>query len=256
LTISGWLYRPEGEGPWPTVLSLHSGPEAQERPGYNLMFQLLVAWGIAVFAPNVRGSSGFGRAFLEADIRAGRYGAIADVAACVDYLVESGVASPERIGCMGRSYGGYLTLTALVTFPELFAVGVSECGMSDFETFFAHSERWIAAAAVSKYGDPELDRDLLRDLSPIHRIDRLTAPLLLIHGENDTNVPVYESEQVVRALARRAAPHSYLLVPGEGHDILSRANRQAVATATVEWLARHLLPEVAGVFASVATVAC
>jgi dipeptidyl aminopeptidase/acylaminoacyl peptidase len=144
---------------------------------------------------------------------------------------------------MGRSYGGYLTLIALVTFPELFAVGVSECGMSNFDTFFARSEPWISAAAISKYGDPEHDRDLLRDLSPIHRIDRLTAPLLLIHGENDTNVPVYESEQVVAALAGRDAKHDYLLVPGEGHDFLSRANRQKVAMATVDWLTRHLFPE-------------
>jgi dipeptidyl aminopeptidase/acylaminoacyl peptidase len=255
LTISGWLYRPEGEGPWPTVLCLHGGPEAQERPGYNPLFQLLVAQGVAVFAPNVRGSSGFGRAFLEADNRAGRYGAIADVAACVEFLVESGVASRDRIGCMGRSYGGYLTLIALVTFPELFAVGVSECGMSNFDTFYARSEPWISAAAISKYGDPEHDRDLLRDLSPIHRIDRLTAPLLLIHGENDTNVPVYESEQVVAALAGRGAKHDYLLVPGEGHDFLSRANRQTVAMATVDWLTRHLQPERAEAVAPAATAA-
>ncbi|HYN95864.1 MAG TPA: prolyl oligopeptidase family serine peptidase, partial [Pilimelia sp.] len=182
LTISGWLYRPDGEGPWPTVISLHGGPEAQERPGYNPMFQALVARGVAVFAPNVRGSSGFGRAFVEADNLAGRYGAIADVAACVEYLVATSVASPGKVGCMGRSYGGYLTLMSLVTFPELFAVGVSECGMSDFGSFYQETEPWIAAAAVSKYGDPVHDRELLHDLSPLHRLDRLAAPLLLVHG--------------------------------------------------------------------------
>jgi len=225
------------------VLSLHGGPEAQERPGYHPTFQTLVDRGVAVFAPNVRGSSGFGRAFVEADNLAGRYGAIADVAACVDYLVEIGVAQPGRMGCMGRSYGGYLTLTALVTFPELFAVGVSECGMSDFATFFADTEPWIAAAAVSKYGHPEHDRQLLQDLSPLHKLDRLSAPLLLVHGANDTNVPVGESRQVAQALAARGAPYAYLELPGEGHDLLSRDSRRTARAATVQWLTRHLLEE-------------
>ncbi|MDR7278230.1 S9 family peptidase [Catenuloplanes atrovinosus] len=242
LAISGWLYRPDDDhdGPWPTVISLHGGPEAQERPGHNPLFQALLARGLAVFAPNVRGSSGFGRSFVDADNRAGRYGAIADVAACVEYLVSSGVADPARIGCIGRSYGGYLTLTALVTFPELFAAGVSECGMSDFATFYERTEPWIAAAAVSKYGHPEHDRELLRDLSPLHRMDRLTAPLLLVHGANDTNVPVYESEQVLEALRGRDVPHDYLLLPGEGHDFLARSSRQTAITATARWLATHL----------------
>jgi dipeptidyl aminopeptidase/acylaminoacyl peptidase len=240
LTISGWLYRPEGTGPWPTVISLHGGPEAQERPGHNPLFQELVAHGVAVFAPNVRGSSGFGRSYLAADNLAGRYAAIADVAACAEYVVAAGVATPGRIGCMGRSYGGYLTLTALVTFPELFAAGISECGMSNFETFYARTEPWIAAAAVSKYGCPERDRDLLRDLSPVHRLDRLTAPLLLIHGANDTNVPVYESEQVVAALRDRPVPHALLMLDGEGHDFLARTNRETARAATVGWLTTYL----------------
>lgn len=240
LTVSGWLYRPAGVGPWPTVLSLHGGPEAQERPGWNPLFQDLVAAGMAVFAPNVRGSSGFGRSFLTADNLAGRYGAIADVADCARYLVATGVAEPGRIACIGRSYGGYLTLTALVTFPDLFAAGVSECGMSNFATFYARTEPWIAAAAVSEYGDPDRDADLLRDLSPVHKLDRLTAPLLLIHGENDTNVPVYESRQVAAALTDSPVPSALLLVRGEGHDFLGAANRRTARSATVDWLTAYL----------------
>jgi dipeptidyl aminopeptidase/acylaminoacyl peptidase len=244
LTITGWLYRPAGEGPWPTVISLHSGPESQERPGYNPLFQELVAAGMAVFAPNVRGSSGFGRAFMAADNLAGRYGAIADVGACAQYLLETGVAAPGRLACLGRSYGGYLTMAALVTFPELFAAGVSECGMSNFETFYARTEPWIASAAVSKYGCPDRDRDLLRDLSPLHHLDRLSAALLLVHGANDTNVPVYESQQVVDALRDGDVPHAFLLIDGEGHDFLSPARRAIARTATVGWLTSYLgLPE-------------
>jgi dipeptidyl aminopeptidase/acylaminoacyl peptidase len=240
MTVTGWLHRPAGDGPYPTMLYFHGGPESQERPGYNPLFQSLVGQGIAVFAPNVRGSSGFGRSFVNADNRHGRYGAIADVAACVDYLVDAGIADPGRIGCMGRSYGGYLTLAALVAYPDLFAVGVDVCGMANFETFYSQTEPWIAAAAVSKYGHPDLDRELLRHLSPIWHIDRLRAPLLIVHGANDTNVPVCEAEQVATALQANRVPHRYLLFEGEGHELLSRASREEYMIAVVEWLEDHL----------------
>ncbi|MFJ6167047.1 S9 family peptidase [Micromonospora orduensis] len=240
LPLSGWLYRPPGPGPWPTAISLHGGPEAQERPGYNPLFQALVAQGVAVFAPNVRGSSGFGRSFVAADNLAGRYGAIADVAACAEHLLDSGVARPGQLGCLGRSYGGYLVLAVLVNFPGLFAAGVAECGISDFHTFYSGTEPWIAAAAVSKYGDPVRDAELLRDLSPMTHIDRLDVPVLLIHGANDTNVPAGESAQVARALAARDVPHGHLVLTGEGHDFLARDNAETARTATTAWLTRHL----------------
>ena len=194
-----------------------------------------------MFAPNVRGSSGFGRAFGCADDREGRHAAIADVAACVDYVLTAGIAQAGRIGCAGRSYGGYLTLEALVRYPELFAVGVDVCGIANFATFYAHAEPWIAAAATAKYGDPIENAELLRDLSPIHRIDRLIAPLLVVHGAHDTNVPVQEAEQVVAALAARGATHRYLLFEDEAHELLATANRVAFVQATVAWLAQHLL---------------
>jgi len=242
LEISGWLFRPAGEGPHPTVLWLHGGPEAQERPGHGPLFQSLVDRGIAVFAANVRGSSGFGRSFVNADNGALRYAAIADVAACVTYLVGHGVADPVRVGCMGRSYGGYLTLAALTTYPSMFAVGIDVCGMSNFATFYEHTEPWIAAAAVSKYGDPVADADLLRDLSPITRIDALRTPLMVVHGENDSNVPVIEAEQVVAALAARGVPHRYLLFPDEGHELQHRTSRAEYLRETVGWLTAHLTP--------------
>jgi dipeptidyl aminopeptidase/acylaminoacyl peptidase len=240
LELTGWLFRPRGDGPYPVVLWFHGGPEAQERPGHGPLFQSLVDRGIAVFAPNVRGSSGFGRSFVNADNGALRYAAIEDVRSCVSYLVSSGIALPERVGCMGRSYGGYLTLAALTTFPDLFAVGIDVCGMSNFFTFYEYTEPWIAAAAVSKYGDPVTDRDLLTDLSPINRIDRLRAPLMIVHGENDTNVPVIEATQVAAALAERGIPHRYLLFPGEGHELLHRTSRSEYLRETIDWLTTHL----------------
>ncbi len=151
--ISGWLYRPDSPAPWPTMIHLHGGPEAQERPVYNSLFQSLVAAGVAVFAPNVRGSSGFGRSYETADDVELRLGSVQDVYAAAEHLIGCGISTPGRVGLMGRSYGGYLTLAGLTWYPEMFAVGIDVCGMADLETFYQHTEPWIAAAAVSKYGD-------------------------------------------------------------------------------------------------------
>lgn len=238
--LSGWLYRPDTPGPWPTMIHLHGGPEAQERPVYNSFFQSLVAAGIAVFAPNVRGSSGFGRTFETADDVERRLGSIEDVAAAAQHLFDHGVCIPGRLGLMGRSYGGYLTLAGLTWFPELFAVGIDICGMADLETFYRHTEPWIAVAAVSKYGSPDRDTAVLKEFSPIHRIDRLRAPLLVVHGGDDTNVPVEEAEQVIAALVENGRPHQLLLFPGEGHELLDTANRVTFVRTAVDWVCSHL----------------
>ncbi len=242
ITLTGWLFEPRTTGPHPAVLWFHGGPEAQERPGHGPLFQSLVDRGIAVFAPNVRGSSGFGRSFVNADNGALRYAAIEDVRSCVTYLIDSGFAVPDRIGCMGRSYGGYLTLAALTRFPDLFAVGIDVCGMSNFATFYQHTEPWIAAAAVSKYGDPVTDAALLADLSPLTHIDQLRTPLLIVHGENDSNVPLIEAQQVAAALTARGVPHKYLVFGDEGHELLHRASRAEYLRETINWLTTHLTP--------------
>jgi dipeptidyl aminopeptidase/acylaminoacyl peptidase len=242
LSLTGWLYRPRANGahPGPAVIHLHGGPESQERPTYNPLFQELAASGVAVFAPNVRGSSGFGHSFVNADNRERRFLAIEDVAACARFLIESDVAVPSRIACAGRSYGGYLTLAALVFHPDLFAAGVDVCGMCDLQTFYANTEPWIAVAAYTKYGHPEHDAALLRELSPIHRFDALRAPLLVVHGENDTNVPVEEAEQVVAAARSRGVPVEYLLFREEGHELSKLRNKETFVRTTLEWLLARL----------------
>jgi dipeptidyl aminopeptidase/acylaminoacyl peptidase len=242
LELSGWLYRPVGAlGAVPTLVWLHAGPEAQERPTFNPLYQALLGHGVAVFAPNVRGSSGFGRGFVDADVGPRRFAAIDDVADLVRYLVDAGFADSTAMGCAGCSYGGYLTVAAMVSYPELFGVGVDLCGITDFETFFAHTEPWIAVAAASRYGDPRQDTELLRALSPIHRIGQLSAPLLVVHGGQDTNVPLSQAEQLVAALRDSGATHGYLVLPDEGHEILGTANRAVVGREIVHWLIRYLL---------------
>ncbi len=241
LVLSGWLFRPRAAlGPVPTLLWLHGGPEAQERPVHQPLFQALCAAGVAVFAPNVRGSGGYGRTFAAADDLGRRFVAITDVRAAVTFLVESALADPARVGVAGRSYGGYLTLAALARFPELFAVGVDVCGISDFATFYAETEPWIAAAAPTKYGDPTTDAELLRALSPIHDVDRITAPLLVVHGAYDTNVPLVEAEQIVAALRERGASPGFLLFDDEGHEVHGVENRALFVREVVAWVCGHL----------------
>jgi dipeptidyl aminopeptidase/acylaminoacyl peptidase len=241
LGLSGWLYRGAGPTPGPVVLHFHGGPEAQDRPTFNPLYRELVTAGLTVFAPNIRGSSGFGRRFVNADNLDRRFQAITDIRATVAYLVGAGIAEPGRVGCMGRSYGGYLTLVALTWYAELFAVGVDVCGMADLETFYANTEPWIAEAAYSKYGHPERDRDLLRALSPIHKLDQVKAAMLVMHGANDTNVPVIEAEQVVDTLKARAVPVDYVLFPDEGHGWRKEANRVRSTLELVGFFRKHLL---------------
>ncbi|OEJ41991.1 peptidase [Streptomyces agglomeratus] len=243
LPLGGWYYRAPGRDPGrpaPCVIHLHGGPEEQERPVFNPLYHELLGRGLDVFAPDVRGSSGWGRSFVDADLGTGRFAAIDDVADCAAHAVGAGLADPTRLAVMGRSYGGYLVLASLVWHPDLFRTGVAVCGMSDFATFFAGTEQWIAQSAAAKYGHPEHDRELLRALSPMSRVDALRAPLLAVHGEYDTNVPPGESEQIVRAARERGVPAELLLLRNEGHDFLRADNRRLFRRAAADWMERHL----------------
>jgi len=241
LKLSGWLYKPHGaKGAMPMVLSFHGGPEGQERPGFNSTYQALLMRGIAVFAPNVRGSSGFGKKFINLDNGVLRENGVKDIKATVDFVVKGGVADPKRIGIMGGSYGGYMVMAGLTEYPELFAAGANLFGIINFETFFKHTQPWMAAISKIEYGNPETEAEMLRKLSPIHRIDRIKAPTIVLHGANDTNVPVIEAEQVVENLKRRNVPVEYVLFADEGHGWRKTTNRIRSAVSIVKFFETHL----------------
>jgi dipeptidyl aminopeptidase/acylaminoacyl peptidase len=240
--LSGWLYKAKDQSsPGPFVISFHGGPEAQERPSFRGDYQALLAQGIGVFAPNVRGSSGFGKAFVNLDNGELRFNALKDIKACVDYLVENRIADSRRIGITGGSYGGYMTMAGLTEYPDLFAAGVNQYGIVNFMTFFEHTEPWMAAISTTEYGDPKTQKAMLDRLSPIYKLDRIKAATMVQHGANDTNVPVIEAEQVVSALKQRGVSVEYILFPDEGHGWRKTANRVRAITETVSFFAEHLM---------------
>lgn len=241
LELTGWLYRPHGAaGPGPVVTSFHGGPEGQERPRFRSTYQALLSRGIGVFAPNVRGSSGFGKTFVNLDNGRLRFDGIRDIESTFKYLVESGIADPDRVGIMGGSYGGYMVMAGLVHYPDMFHAGANLFGVVNFETFFANTEPWMAAISTIEYGDPATEPELLESLSPIHQVDKVVAPTIVLHGANDTNVPVVEAEQVVESLRAREIPVKYVLFPDEGHGWRKTANRVTSDVEIVRWFENHL----------------
>lgn len=241
LELSGWLYRAKGvTGPGPVVMSYHGGPEGQERPTFRSDYQALLARGISVFAPNVRGSSGFGKRFVNLDNGALRVDAVRDIKSTVDWLVASGTADPRRIGIAGGSYGGYMVMAGLAEYPEEIAAGANLFGVVNFATFFAHSEPWMAAISKVEYGDPDTEAEMLASISPINKVDRVVAPTIVLHGANDTNVPVIEAEQVVENLEKRGVPVKYVLFPDEGHGWRKTVNRITSTVEIANWFTEHL----------------
>jgi len=166
--------------------------------------------------------------------------AVRDLKYAVKWLTETGSADPQRIAVMGGSYGGFMVLAAMTTHPHLWAAGVDIVGIANFKTFLENTGPWRRKLRAVEYGSLERDADLLRDISPIHRVDQVAAPLLVIHGSNDPRVPVGEAEQIVAELRERGMPVQYLRFEDEGHGVVKLANRITAYSGIVNFLERHL----------------
>ncbi len=225
LQIPGYLYLPAGKGPHPLVVWVHGGPESQERPRFSAVYQYLLSRGLAIYTPNIRGSTGYGHAYQAADNVGKRWDAIRDVRTAAEYLVAQGIAAQGRIAVAGGSYGGYMTVAQLAFNPETFAAGVDMVGIVNFETFLEETHPFRRPLREAEYGSLEQDRKTLRELSPIHRLDDIRAPLMVIHGVNDMRVPVNEARQVVQNLERRGVKVEALYFPDEGHGLSKLPNR-------------------------------
>ena len=241
LQMSGWLYKPgNGSAPFPTVISYHGGPEGQSVPSFNATAQALTKQGVAFFLPNVRGSTGSGKKFLNLDNGPLRVNGVKDIKAVSDFLVNSGISKKGALGIMGGSYGGYMVMAGVTEYPDMFAAGANLFGVVNFETFFKHTEPWMASISKVEYGDPDTQAEMLRQLSPIHKASIIKTPLLVEHGANDTNVPVVEAEQVVEALKKNNIPVQYTLFPDEGHGWQKTKNRITSTVEIVEWFTSRL----------------
>jgi dipeptidyl aminopeptidase/acylaminoacyl peptidase len=222
----------------PALCWVHGGPESQFRPQMAPVIQYLCAQGITVAAPNVRGSTGYGRTYHHLDDVERRLDSVSDLAALGRAL---GAGSGTPVGVMGGSYGGYMTMAAITEHPERWACAVNIVGIVNFVTFLENTGAYRRALREAEYGSLERDRELLESISPIRKIDRIACPLMVIHGANDPRVPVGEAEQVVAALQARGAPVEYLRYEDEGHGITRLANRLDCYPRVAAFLQRHLL---------------
>jgi dipeptidyl aminopeptidase/acylaminoacyl peptidase len=222
----------------PALCWVHGGPESQFRPQMAPVIQYLCAQGITVAAPNVRGSTGYGRSYHHLDDVERRLDSVTDLAALGRAL---GAGSGIPVGVMGGSYGGYMTMAAITEHPELWACAVNIVGIVNFVTFLENTGAYRRALREAEYGSLERDRAFLDSISPIRKIDRIACPLMVIHGANDPRVPVSEAEQVVAALQARAAPVEYLRYEDEGHGITRLPNRLDCYPRVAAFLQRHLL---------------
>ena len=243
--ISAFVYRPPGArsgGGAPAVVYTHGGPAAQHLNGWAPMVQYLASHGVAVIAPNYRGSTGFGRPFEEANMRDMGGGDLRDVVAASDVLAASGYVDPRRIAVMGGSYGGYLTLMALTKYPERWAAGVAIVPFANWFTEYEHEDQTLRDSDRARMGDPVEDAELWRDRSPIFFADRIRAPLLVLAGANDVRCPPDEAEQITRAVRANGGAADLHIYPDEGHGFRRRENEIDAHRRTSEFLLRHLGP--------------
>lgn len=203
----------------PTVVWFHGGPEGQARAGFNPAIAMWNAAGFDVLAPNVRGSTGYGRRYHSLDDRELRWDAVRDGCEAGRWLRREGAS---RLIAMGQSYGGFMTLAVLVEEPTLWDAGIDIVGIGDWHSFFANTSGWRRAVRAAEYGDPAgPDAEFLAEFSPLRRADRIRAPLLVIHGRNDVRVPLSEAHQICRA----ALGAELLVFDDEGHGIVKHGNR-------------------------------
>lgn len=249
LEIPGLLYRPHAatpDSPVPAMIWIHGGPGGQSRVGYDPLIQYLVNHGYAVYAINNRGSSGYGRSFEAMDDR--RHGEVdlGDVVASKEMLIDTGWIDPGRIGVMGASYGGYLTMAALTFRPEEFAVGVNIYGVMNWvRTLEEGLDRrpWMEsgrAITFNELGHPATDKERLTRISPLFHAEQITKPFIVLQGANDPRVAQIESDEIVAEARSNGVPVEYVVFDDEGHGFRKKENQIRAYSAILDFLDRYL----------------
>jgi dipeptidyl aminopeptidase/acylaminoacyl peptidase len=238
--IPAFVYEPAApHGKLPVVIAIHGGPEAQERPGFIPVYQYwLRQLGIAIITPNIRGSDGYGKAYLALDNGLQRQDAVRDVGALLDWVATQPEFDPTRVVVTGGSYGGFMTLSAFAAYGDRLAGAYDIVGPSNLVTFLEHTEPYRRDLRRVEYGD-ERDpavRKFLEDTAPLNNTARMTKPLFVVAGRNDPRVPYTESEQLVAKVRAQGGDVWYMLANDEGHGFKKKANRDAQRAAETLWL--------------------
>jgi len=243
-TIPAFFYKPQGEGPFPVLINIHGGPESQVQPYFSSFIQYLVnEMGIAVLAPNVRGSSGYGKTYLQLDDGYRREDSVKDIGALLDWIATRKDLDSGRVAVMGGSYGGYMTLASMTRYNDRLRAGVDVVGISNFVTFLKNTQDYRRDRRRVEYGDerdPKM-RAFMEAIAPTTNAHRITRPLFVVQGQNDPRVPVTEAEQMVQVVRRNGGAVWYLLARDEGHGFAKKGNRDVYLQSVVLFLQKFLV---------------
>ena len=246
-TISGFLYKPDPArfpGPRPLIVNIHGGPEGQSRPSFMGRTNYhLNELGVAVLFPNVRGSTGYGKRFLDLDNGFKREDSVKDIGAFLDWTKTRAELDASRVMVMGGSYGGYMTLASLMHFSDKLVGGIDLVGISNFVTFLENTNVYRRDLRRAEYGDerdPEM-RAFQQRISPTNNVDKITKPLFIAQGLNDPRVPASEAEQMVKAMKDAGREVWYMLAKNEGHGFANKKNADYFFLAVLAFAARYLL---------------
>jgi len=233
-----------GPIPAPVVIYIHGGPEDQFAPVFSSMIPFFVnELGIAVIAPNVRGSTGYGKSYMGLDDGQKREDSVQDIGKLLDWIAQQPELDAKRVIVFGGSYGGYMTLASLVHFGDRLKGGIDVCGFSNFVSFLEHTEDYRRDLRRVEYGDerdPKM-RQFLTDISPLTHADKIVDPLFIVQGANDPRVPASEADQILDAIHKNQGTAWYLLAKDEGHGFRKKANRDYLNEAIVLFLQQYLL---------------
>lgn len=225
------------------IVHFHGGPEGQSTPGFSPIWQAFVDEGYIVAEPNVRGSDGYGKAWLDADNGPLREKVITDIEDASIWIKKNwknDLGEPPKVGVMGWSYGGYSTLMAMTRFAGSYDAGVALVGMSDLKSFLMNTAPYRRQLRISEYGDPEKDADALKKLSPVTYVDQVKEPLMIIQGVNDPRVPAGEAIQIHETLQKKKIKSQLILFGDEGHGSAKKENQILEIGNTIEFFNKHL----------------
>ncbi len=244
--IPAFIYKPKTPGPHPVVISIHGGPEGQARPWFSSTYQMWVdELGVAVVVPNVRGSDGYGKSYLQMDNGFKREDSVKDIGALLNWIAKQDDLDQDRVAVYGGSYGGYMVLASAVHYSDRLKAAVNIVGISNFVTFLENTQDYRRDLRRVEYGDeriPEM-RKFLNDISPLNNVDKINVPMFVVQGENDPRVPVTEADQIVAALEEKEQTVWYMNALNEGHGYRKKENRDVYQQAVILFFEKYLIPQ-------------